>query len=129
MEQPRNIEGTEFDWFATDRDGSFAIFATAGCGPVPESILGLAKAHDAVAEGLKVHGWGTGTVWQSYSRIGLYAYDWSDGQSCYIRVAEPANSLPLKLAADIAAISRLPKIEASFSAAATIQPAWQDEAI
>lgn len=126
MKETRRIEGTEFDWFATDRDGRFAIFATAGRGPVPESALALAKAHDAVGDTLEVTGWGTNAVWQSYSRAGLYAYDWSDRQGCYIRVAEPATSPPLKLAADIAAITGLPRVEASFSIATTIQPDWQD---
>jgi hypothetical protein len=126
MEESRKIDGREFDWFATDRDGSFALFATGGCGPAPQSVLASTEAHDAIGEIIDVTGWGSSTVWQSYSRVGLYAYDWSDSQGAYVRVAVPAISPSPKVAAAIAAIVGLPYLEVSFSEVASFPPDWQD---
>ncbi|WP_266170300.1 hypothetical protein [Dyella subtropica] len=126
METSREIEATEFDWFATDKNGHFAIFATAGRGPVPESVLAVAKAHDAIGDALAVVGWGTDAVWQSYSWAGLYAYDWSDKQGCYVRIAEPAVPLPTELEVGLASCPGLLRLEALFSQVAAIRLDRQD---
>jgi hypothetical protein len=128
MEESQEIEGTEFDWFATDQDGRMALFATAGFGPVPESVLAVTKAHDAVGRSLEVTGWGTTAVWESYARAGLYAYDWSDSQGRYVRVTEPAASLPARVAAAISSIPSLPCLALLFSQVTAVTPNWKNGA-
>jgi len=126
MGTSREIEGTEFDWFAIDQDGRFALFATSGRGVVPEAVLSELDAHDAIGSELEVTGWGTSAVWHGYSRIGLYVYDWSDEQQRYVRVAEPAVPPVPQLASDLSACPGLPRLELSFAQVAAIVPEWQD---
>jgi len=126
MEIPRELEGTEFDWFAVDEHGRFALFATAGFGPIPKSVLSAAASHNAIGIGLAVTGWGSNDVWQSYSRAGLFAYNWSALKGCYVRVAEPDAPLTRELEARLAACPGIPRLEVSFSQTAAIEPPWQD---
>lgn len=93
MESSVDILGREFDWFAQDKDGATAIFATAGFGPVPPAVLACLELHDSISEFIPVTGWGSSKVWESYASAGLYAYDWDDSKGCYLRVAEPAGAL------------------------------------
>ena len=74
----KDFAGTEFDWFAVDQDGNFALFATAGKGPVPDQVLHSPEPHDELAKSIAVVGWGSSEVWSSYARVGLFVYDWSD---------------------------------------------------
>lgn len=123
------IEGTEFDWFAVDRSGKFALFATAGYGPVPASVLASADAHTALGEIFEVEGWGTQAVWQSYSRVGLYVYDWSPMEHRYVRAAEPLESHAPALEARLSECPSVFKLEGvSFAQAEAIRPDWLDEA-
>jgi hypothetical protein len=126
MELSRELESTEFDWFAIDLDGRVALFATAGSGTSPESVRTSVEKHDAIGAALEATGWGTPAVWQSYSRVGLFAYDWSDPQGCYVRVAEPIVPLSTALAVCICTCSTLPKLNVSFTNAHVIQPNWQN---
>jgi hypothetical protein len=80
---------TDFDWFGVDDAGQIAVFATAGCGPVPAQVRAEAELHDAVGDQITLIGWGTSAVWDSYARLGLFAYDWDDQRHCYSRVAPP----------------------------------------
>lgn len=125
MDNPREIEGMEFDWFATDELGQFALFATAGAGPLPQLVLASIAAHDAIGEEVEISGWGTNDVWQSYSRAGLYAYDWSSTKGRYLRVAEPCASLKSDLGARLSACPSIPTLQVSFSQATAIEPTWQ----
>lgn len=125
MEMSCEMEGFEFDWFATDRDGCVALFATAGSGPIPKAVLDVAEAHSAVGDSLEVTGLGTTAVWHSYSRAGLYAYDWSDVQGCYVQVAEPSAPMLANLTSAISSIPGLPNLALSFSRAAAVTQGWQ----
>ena len=126
MEEFRDIRGIEFDWFAIDRDGRVALFATAGNGPVPTSVLAASEAHDKIGEAISVSGLGTLAVWKSYAQAGLYAYDWSDLKGSYVRVAEPSPGAKFEQAHAVTAIPGLPRLALSFSQAASIPPRWQD---
>ena len=126
MTDSREIKGTEFDWFATDQEGRVALFATAGAGPVPTSVLALLEAHGLVGDSLEVEGWGTQSVWESYARVGLYAYDWSDSQGQYLRQAEPAAPLTNNVATAVSSIRNLPRFALLFSQTTAIAPEWQD---
>jgi hypothetical protein len=45
-----DLEGTEFDWWAADREGHVALFATAGYGEIPLAVLDAhAEPHYMVA--------------------------------------------------------------------------------
>ncbi|KRD32075.1 hypothetical protein ASE35_14075 [Lysobacter sp. Root916] len=121
MTTSREIECREFDWFAFDRDGSFALFATGGCGVVPDSVRASVGSHDAISEAVEVTGWGSSAVWQSYARVGLYAYDWSDAEGRYVRVAEPTAPLSPALATRLAACPDLLELDLRFAQAAGIE--------
>ena len=126
MTDSREIKGTEFDWFATDQEGRVALFATAGSGPVPTSVLALVEAHGSVGDSLEIEGWGTKSVWDSYARVGLYAYDWSPSQGLYLRQAEPATPLAKNVATAVSSIRNVPRLALLFSQATAIGPEWQD---
>ncbi|MGQ0798525.1 MAG: hypothetical protein ACT4NL_00225 [Pseudomarimonas sp.] len=123
-----DVGGREFDWFAADSEGRLALFATAGFGPVPDSVLSATEAHDAVSDSLEVSDWGTSAVWESYALAGLYAYDWSDHQGSYLRVAQPAKLVPAALAAAIASIPGLLHFALSFSEVAAVTRDWHGSA-
>jgi hypothetical protein len=127
MNPSRDVEGTEFDWFAMDRNGCFALFATAGRGPVPESTRAAVDAHDSIGESVEVTGFGSAAVWDSYTRVGLYVYDWSDTQGLYVRAALPKAPLDSGLAERLSACPSLPKLEVSFAQAAALGPEWKPE--
>lgn len=126
MNASTDIEGREFDWFSIDQDGRYALFATAGYGVVPEKVRAHASAYDAIGEFISVTGWGSAAVWQSYARVGLCAYDWSDRQGCYVRVALPELALPPQLAAELVACKAIHRFDGSFSKAGMIWPEWRN---
>lgn len=120
----REVLATEFDWFAMDREGRLALFATAGWGPVPDTVLALATAYDRVGESIEVVGWGSAAVWQSYSRVGLYVYDWSESKERYVLIAEPITPVPADLSAVISSIPDLPCLALSFALTSEVTPDW-----
>ena len=126
MEETRDIQGVEFDWFAVDQFGHIALFATAGHGPVPASVLVSLEAHDAIGETIAVSGFGSSAIWQSYAQAGLYVFDWSDARACYVRVAEPSKGAQFKQSQAVAAIPGLLRLPLSFSKFAAISPSWRD---
>jgi hypothetical protein len=128
MEECRDIQGIEFDWFAVDRSGRIALFATAGSGPVPANVLAFSGAHNSIGDVIALSDFGSLEVWQSYAHAGLYVFDWSDSQGSYIRVAEPTAGVEFKHVHAVAAIPGLPRLPLSFSAVAAISPWWQDGA-
>lgn len=125
MDNDREIEGTEFDWFAVDEHGQFALFATAGYGPVPSLVRGCIASHATIGNNIEVTGLGSTDVWRSYSRVGLFAYDWSASQGRYLRVAKPSAPLSAGLATSLTACSNLPALNLSFAQALAIEPSWQ----
>jgi hypothetical protein len=126
MGESRESAGVEFDWFAIDQDGFIALFATAGSGPVPASVLASTSAYEAIGGSISVSGFGSSAVWQSYAQAGLYAYDWSGAQASYVRVAEPTAGSKFELAPAVTAIPGLPRLPLSFSKASVISPRWED---
>jgi hypothetical protein len=124
MNKRCGIQGFEFDWFAIDQDGHCALFAAGGSGIAPVSAINEMSAHDAVGEGIEVSLFGSPAVWQSYARVGLFAFDWSGTQGAYIRVAEPTRSPSSRLTAAIGAIPNVHRFSLSFSKATLIKPNW-----
>jgi hypothetical protein len=120
-----SLEGTEFDWFAIDQDGKFALFATAGSGPAPFAVASAAEEHGEIGSALKVSGWGSMDVWESYSRAGLYSYDWSSEASSYIRVAVPSSPLSQELSTRLTTCAALHKfVQISFDRTSAVRPDW-----
>jgi hypothetical protein len=107
------MQGLEFDWFAKDAAGNYAMFATAGSGPVPEAVAGVGMQHRAIAERIPVTGWGTSAVWTSFSKVGLFAYDWDDRRRCYARMAVPDRPIDAALSARLTEMA-LPDFPLSF---------------
>jgi hypothetical protein len=60
------IEGVEFDWYATDRSGNFALFATAGAGFVLPCVVLARVEHGAISEGFDNPHWGSEKVLDYY---------------------------------------------------------------
>jgi hypothetical protein len=120
-----SLEGTEFDWFAVDQDGKFALFATAGSGPVPFAVASAAEEHEKIGSALQVSCWGSIAVWESYSRVGLYGYDWSSQASSYIRVAEPSSPLSQELSTRLTTCAAVHKfVQISFDRNSAVRPDW-----
>jgi len=128
MNSLRDIEGTEFDWFASDAAGQFALFSTGGAGPVPDFVRKAAAAHDNIGEAISVTDWGTPQVWSSYSRAGLFVYDWSPAQAAYVRVALPTNPPSTELLALISTcLGPVRLTDMLFADMAAVQPDWQNK--
>jgi hypothetical protein len=81
--------GTDFDWFALDRQGHLGVFTTARQGPVPmtfwehfEQFQQLRKWVDelpSVAPSVQVFpGEGNYRDWAEYALKGLFAFDFQD---------------------------------------------------
>lgn len=120
-----SLEGTEFDWFAVDQDGKFALFATAGSGPVPFAVASAAEEHEKIGSALQVSGWGSIAVWESYSCAGLYSYDWSSEACSYIRVAEPSSPLSQELSTRLTTCAAVHKfVQISFDRTSAVRPDW-----
>jgi len=111
--------GMEFDWFGVDDVGEVAVFATAGFGLVPAQVRAEAEHHDAIGDQITLTGWGTSTVWDSYARVGLFAYDWDDQRHCYSRMAQPTQPMSKQLSARLTA-EALPRLALSFRARPSI---------
>ena len=125
MEALPERQGTEFDWFALDDAGDAAVFASAGLGPVPAQVRTASEVHDAIGDRITVTGWGTPTVWDSYARMGLFAYDWDDQRRCYSRVGQPSRPIDEDLSALLSAMT-LPRLPLSFrnSPCVAVDEAW-----
>lgn len=119
MESFPDRQGMDFDWFGVDDVGEAAVFATAGFGPVHAQVRAEAAHHDAIGDQITLTGWGTNTVWDSYARVGLFAYDWDDQRHCYSRMAQPMQPMSEKLSARLTA-QALPRLALSFRASPSI---------
>lgn len=113
--------GMEFDWFGVDDVGEVAVFATGGFGPVPAEVQAEPEHHDSIGDQITLAGWGTSTVWDSYARVGLFAYDWDDQRHCYSRMAQPTQPMSEKLSARLTA-QALPCLATSFRVNPSITP-------
>ena len=109
-----DFEGWEFDWFATDSFGNFAIVATAGEGILMPQVIENYKDHQLLSETLDSPKWGSPDVWDDYSSIGLYVFDWKLHGGPYNKVANPSKKISDKLRKEILDIRGLPIIKTDF---------------
>ena len=115
--------GSDYGWLACDRDDRFAIFITAGVGPIPCAILAdrenADRAEDLVWElpdmggaHLHVH-LPRPDDFIGFARRGLFAYDWSDVHrttnklQCYERCSSPTRPIRLhELPPELASLAK-----------------------
>jgi hypothetical protein len=114
------IEGVEFDWFAVDSSGCLALFAPAGAGFIPSTVSARFHEHTAMSEMLPSPRWGSGMVWDDYSELGLYVYDWGVRYDSYTWVRTPVREMTDELHQKFLAISPLPRFDFEFRSRQTI---------
>lgn len=96
-----HILGTEYDWLASDANGSVAMFSTAGGGFAPAAFLRDTDAHQAAIDAVLALPPSTAArfspslspdlenTWRSLAERGLYAYDSDYHGGPYRLVAAP----------------------------------------
>jgi hypothetical protein len=85
------VWGIEFDWFAVDRSGRVALFASAGSGQVPPQAVALDSRYEHLFTHLSIpHGRDT---WRRAVDAGLFAYDCSINGGPYRLEGSP--SIPI----------------------------------
>jgi len=126
MNEVRTLEGTEFDWFAIDRNGNVAILATAGRGHVPSAVRTAATEHRSIADDLDAPHWGTPAVWSDYAVIGLFVFDWLLPNGPYRLVARPSSAISPTLRGRITGLDTLPMLDLDFPKVEEIHAsAWE----
>jgi hypothetical protein len=113
-------EGIEFDWFAADSEGQFAMFATAGSGVAPPFVIAAHAEFDAVSESIPQTEWGTETIWNVYANLGLFVYDWDETLGRYRQIRVPAMPLDAGLRLRLSSIGSLPVFAFSFMSTNTV---------
>ena len=121
MREIEDIQGGEFDWFAKDEDGNFALFATAGEGFVPDKALSLADTFESISNSIDAPNLGSSNVWNDYADMGLYVFDWRLPGGPYIRVRCPAGSGSGAVLDRLAGIDTMPKFDGVFEKTASVE--------
>ena len=119
------IKGVEFDWFAVDSSGCLALFATAGAGFIPPTVSVRFHEHTAMSDMLPSPRWGSLMVWDDYSEVGLYVYDWVLSYDSYTRLRTPVREMTDELHQRFLAISSLPRFDFEFRSRETIGSAFE----
>ena len=118
------FSGIEFDWFAVDAEGDVALFATAGSGFIPASVLANAKRHHDVSDGVENPKRGTPEVWDAYARLGLYVFDWEVNMGPYRRVRSPIAPMPAEFRNRIVQLAGMPLYPGLFREDREIASEW-----
>ena len=117
--------GADFDWFAVDASGAYALLASGGPGFLPPSVLEYRVMHETVAGGIEYPHWGTDAIWQDVAALGLYVYDWSIEDNAYLRVAQPVPEADATFANMITRITDLPELVGNFQSSERIRQALE----
>ena len=125
MNHRHRFSGVEFDWFASDLEGAIALFATAGSGFIPDAVLTGGEHHEAIASGIDTPNWGSLAVWDAYSKLGFYVFDWKSGAHSYLRVRVPDGTLPSELRKRVEGLPNLPEYPGRFREADEISHEWR----
>lgn len=108
------IEGREFDWFATDCAGNVAILATTGSGPVPASVISSCVEHGAISDSIDSSHWGSEAVWDDFAKLGLFVYDWELHGGPYRRMREPTAEVADQLREKLRGLTSMPRLNLQF---------------
>lgn len=117
--------GADFDWFAVDASGAYALLASGGPGFLPPAVIEYQVMHETVAGSIEYPHWGTDAIWQDVAALGLYVYDWSTHDGAYVRVAKPEATIDVTFANMIARITDLPELVGSFQSSERISQALE----
>lgn len=109
-----DIEGIEFDWFATDREGNIALFATAGAGFLPKAVVSARAEHEAISESFETPHWDSENVWDDYASLGIFVFDWTLHDGPYRLVRAPTSSISAQLNATIKGLNSLQNLDVYF---------------
>jgi hypothetical protein len=129
MSATLELEGIDLNWFAMDSIGKIALFATAGAGFVPKSVVAGYAEHDAVSDGIETPNWGTERVWDDYAARGIFVYDWGTSGGPYRRVREPMAGVDEGLCSKVLSISSLPRLNVEFGNSGNISVSEVADAI
>lgn len=66
------INGLEFDWYAVDLSGQYALFSTAGSGVIPECIVNFIDEYGDVAVPSAFQG---KDPWKPLAKAGFFVFD------------------------------------------------------
>ncbi len=96
------IWGIEWDWFASDLDGSIAFLSSGGSGQVPPVVIADEPLIDELLQVLGIEY--NSQSWAKAAECGLFAYDVDVNGGPYRRIAMPdlactASTLPEKFRA------------------------------
>lgn len=117
MMMKEDPEGREFNWFGVDDTGAIGMFATAGGGFIPESVLAHLEEHDAIADSIPTPHIGTKKIWDDYASVGLWVFDWGymGAPGPYDIVHAPTVPMGQELVARILAIPDLLRFATPFA--------------
>ncbi len=112
--QRLQLIGREFDWFAIDSDGKFALFSSAGSGVIPMNVIEDFKSHDNVNEQIELLNYGSEKIWNDFASYGFYVYDWNLNNGPYIKKSNPTAEISEKLKLELCNLRSLVKLKISF---------------
>jgi hypothetical protein len=85
MFNPRDLQGIDASWLATDAIGQVALFTTGGEGPVPDSALESVEFAEGLLHSIpETSNFDLFTTvprpddFIAFAKRGLFSYDWSD---------------------------------------------------
>jgi len=113
----QNNEGPcgEFDWFATDSVGAFALFSRFESGFIPRTVLDSFKEHEELSNIIDLPNWGSESVWSGFASKGLFVYDWKPNNGPYVLKKEAPDIRDEKFIVRLAELSSLPEYSGKFA--------------
>ena len=89
--------GMEFDWVAADRNGSVALFSTAGYGPIPDGVLDQRDHHSTMIARIEdlAEIPGSTDLLTYNGPVPVYVYDWTVHSGPYCRAQTPRGGNPV----------------------------------
>lgn len=109
----QEMGGVDFDWFAIDKSGNWAVFATAGEGRIPECVLKAVDLHFSISEKIELSNWGSSNIWSDYAAMGLFVFDWDVKTEVYLKKAAPNKSI--NFLPNIKDTAEFPNFEVEFN--------------
>lgn len=130
---PKDVEGLEYDWLASDANGHVALFSTAGGGHAPPEFLENTDEHDLAIDLIIASPISTKAIfapalapdlintWLMMAERGIFAFDSDVHGSPYCRVAAPADAIrAIDLSSQIAKTVTRICLPLSFAGLSTI---------
>lgn len=114
------LTGLEFDWFAVDRDGRLALFASAGEGFLPGGVGAHHVDYSELSDSLPAPRSGTSDVWSDYAALGLFVFDWALPGGPYQKRASPICPSSPALEKCILALPQLPRFPGLFACVTSV---------